>query len=70
MEGTQGQLGTGFTNRLARDNTDRFADVNQRITRQIHTIALCTQAVAAACQHTADINAGQTRFIDFLSQCF
>src|SRR5471032_2851790 len=57
VEGTHGQLGTWFTDRLRRDHTDGFAGVDQHATAQIATVALGAQAEArVASQRSANLD--------------
>src|SRR5690554_3766557 len=66
VESTHGQLGTGFTDRLCRDNTDRLTHVSQMTARQITTIALTTDTEACitgnrrAYMHFVDTHGLQT----------
>ena len=45
VEGTHGQLGTRFTNRLGSNHADGFAGIHQLTARQVAAVTLCTQAV-------------------------
>src|SRR3990167_3321965 len=56
VEGTHGQLGARLTNRLGRDHTNGFADVDLVTTSQVATVALGANAVAgfAADRRTHD----------------
>ena len=53
MEGTHGQLGTGLTNRLSRNDTNSLTDINQNVRSHRTTVAQST--------HTDSRLTGQNR---------
>ena len=62
MEGTHGQLGTGLTNRLSRNNTNSLANVHQNVRSHRTAVAQCT--------HTNSGLTGQNRTdTNFLHAC-
>ena len=69
MEGSHGQLGTGFADCLSRDDTDRFADVDEFLTRRkVGTVAVRADALlCVALNDGSDIHLVDSRFFDRIS---
>ena len=71
VEGTHRKLGSRFANRLRRDNTDGFADIDRRTARQIAPIALGANTdFCFAGQRRADRNHVDTRAINCIDLRF
>ena len=57
MEGTHGQLGTGLTDGLCSDDTNRFTHIDQVAVCQVCTVALCAYTLLClAAQHGTDLD--------------
>lgn len=68
VEGTHRQLSTRLTDRLCRNNTDRFADFDNLIAGKVAAVALHADAVfGLAGQYRAELNSLYTRFLDLRS---
>src|SRR5690606_17320395 len=70
VERTHGQLGTGLTDRLSSNNTDRLTDVHQVTTGQIAAVALGTHSMAGITGNSgAHDDLVDPRLLNQLYQC-
>ncbi len=71
VEGPHGELGTRFTNRLGRNNPNRFTQIDQVPTSQITTVTKrANTTLTLACQNRTDLDFFDPCFFDLDHQIF